>query len=85
MSSPSRTRPRRSGAPVTMRFIEERTETPKAHLFVMEGGEEVWLPKSQILSINWDTGELELPRWLAEAKQLLPADGPAEPAVPRIH
>lgn len=64
-------KPRRRSQPVTLHFLAEQVETPKAYLLVMETGEEVWLPKSQIKSINWETGEVQVPRWLAEEKQLL--------------
>ena len=63
-------KPIRRTAPVTFKFIEEQMETARAHLLVMETGEEVWVPKSQI-KINWETGEVTMPRWLAEEKELL--------------
>lgn len=75
---------RRRSEPVTLRFVEERVETPRAWLLVMKTGEEVWMPKSQV-QIDWDRGTVTLPRWLAEEKELLTApDNPDhEPGPPK--
>ena len=75
---------RRRSEPVTLKFVEERVETPRAYLLVMETGEEVWMPKSQI-QVDWDRGTVTLPRWLAEEKQLLGGSEPPEESPPPKH
>lgn len=74
-------KPTRRSEPVTVEFTAEHTTTEKAYLLEI-GGEKVWIPKSQVVRIDWDNGELVIPRWLAEEKGLIsePADIPA-----RIH
>ena len=67
-------KPKRRSAPVALRFNEEKVETARAYLLVLEDGEEAWFPKSQIVSIDWNTGTLQVPRWLAEEKGLLAAE-----------
>lgn len=56
-------------------------ETPLAFLIGWsEGdpvqGEEIWIPKSQVVSTNLsekgDEGYIEIPKWLAETKNLDP-------------
>lgn len=77
---------RRRSEKVTLSFVEERVETQRAYLLVMATGEEVWLPKSQI-TVDWERGQVTLPRWLAEEKDLLgPPDDAAEdpPKPPRL-
>ena len=75
-------KPKRRSEPVTLKFISEQVETPKAYLLVLDTGEEAWFPKSQIKSINWDTGELQIPRWLAEETNLLgPSPDPDAPTL----
>jgi len=44
-------------------FIEVKSETDKAWLFVMVGGNELWLPKSKC-SIEGNI--VQIPSWLAE-------------------
>lgn len=44
-----------------------KIETEAAILFVIEG-DEVWLPKSQI--VEYDADEVTIPRWLAMEKGL---------------
>lgn len=48
-------------------------ETDLAIMINAEGGDEIWLPKSQLE--DWpdvgDEGEILLPRWLAEEKELI--------------
>lgn len=73
---------KRRSEKVMLPFTEERVETPRAYLLVMATGEEVWLPKSQV-EVDWDKGMVAMPRWLAEAKDLLPP--PAEPEEPKPH
>jgi hypothetical protein len=53
-----------------------KVETDKALLCVFETGDEEWIPKSQIgegseVKRKGDVGEIEIPRWLAEEKDLL--------------
>jgi hypothetical protein len=50
------------------RIIDSK-ETPKAYCVVF-GDEAVWLPKSQVEDIRETANEIDLPRWLAEAKGL---------------
>lgn len=73
-------RPKRHSEPVVLEFVEERVETERAYLLVMATGEEVWLPKSQV-QIDWDNGKVTMPRWMAEAKELLPP--PEDPGPPK--
>lgn len=75
-------RPRRRSVPVTLKFVAEQVETERAYLLVMETGEEVWLPKSQITFLDWENGTLQVPRWLAEEKGLV---APQEDPAPRPH
>ncbi len=62
------------GNNVLVRVDRLVSETPKALLVAMssDGGEEeeVWIPKSQVASLDVDTGEVWLPLWLAEKKGL---------------
>ncbi len=60
------------GNNVLVRFDHVMSETPKALLVAMggEGDEEVWIPKSQVASLDADAGEVWLPLWFAEKKGL---------------
>lgn len=59
---------RRAKTGVWIQFDREKYESPKAHLLVLPDEREVWVPKSQVLSVDWDTGQMQLPLWLAEEK-----------------
>lgn len=56
---------------------EVKVETDKALLCVFEDGREEWIPKSQIrrpdseVNEKGDVGEIAIPVWLAEEKNLL--------------
>jgi hypothetical protein len=55
---------------------EVKVETDRALLVVFENGAEEWIPKSQIrddsqVNEKGDAGELAIPVWLAEEKNLL--------------
>ena len=58
--------------PQQVRFQYEQVlaETDGAILFEVEDGLEVWVPRSQIG--EWDVEEhtVEIPRWLAEDKEI---------------
>jgi len=45
-------------------------ETDKAYCFAT-GDRDVWLPKSQIIDIDVQNGEVVVPEWLAVAKGLV--------------
>lgn len=53
---------------VEVTYDETITETAKAFLFKI-GDSKVWIPKSQIVSD--DGGTIEIPEWLAVAKELV--------------
>ncbi len=61
-----------NGNNLLVRFDRLVSETPKALLVATggEGDDEVWIPKSQVASLDVDTGEVWLPLWLAEKKGL---------------
>jgi len=48
-------------------FEEIRFDTPLAYLFIVDG-DEVWIPKSQIIAIDKRDMQAEIPLWLAEKK-----------------
>ena len=50
------------------RLVSEK-ETDKALLFIIDG-KNVWLPKSQIEDIREAEKVVDIPLWLAKAKQL---------------
>ena len=55
---------------------EVKVETDRALLCVFEDGREEWVPKSQIredsqVTKKGDVGEIAIPVWLAEEKNLL--------------
>lgn len=64
--------------PVCVGHVRVVRTTAKALLVEVESGEEVWIPRSEICdegSVESDAktddeGDLYLPRWLAEAKEL---------------
>jgi hypothetical protein len=48
-------------------FEEIRFETLLAYLLIVDG-EEIWIPKSQIIAIDKRDMQAEIPLWLAEKK-----------------
>jgi len=56
---------------VTLEYdrIIDAAETDKAYLFVF-GGEDVWIPKSQVEDIRETVLEVDIPRWLMDADDL---------------
>lgn len=50
------------------RLVDD-AETKMAYLFIF-GGEEVWLPKSQVEDIRETVNEVDIPLWLAVAKDI---------------
>lgn len=55
---------------------EVKVATDKALLVVLDTGDEVWMPLSQLLEGSeveevGDTGKIVIPRWLAEEKELI--------------
>ena len=57
------------GSNVRVRFDGVEAETDAAYLLSVDG-EEVWIPKSQIAHMDDSAGELWIPLWLAEKKEL---------------
>jgi hypothetical protein len=60
------------GSNVLVRFNHAKYESDKAHWLALsiEDEEGVWLPKSQIAHIDFNTSEVWIPLWLAEKKGL---------------
>ena len=56
--------------PVVIDFDEIKHETELAYLFVIDDNE-VWLPKSQCLTLDVEAREVEIPEWLAVDKGLV--------------
>lgn len=54
---------------VEVEFDRRITETDDAVLFEIDAGEQVWIPKSEIL--DEEDGWLTIPRRLAEEKELV--------------
>jgi hypothetical protein len=55
---------------------EVKVETQDSLLCLLDTGDEVWIPKSQLkddseVSSKGDTGEIAIPRWLAEDRDLI--------------
>jgi hypothetical protein len=55
--------------PVDLEYEAIKHETDKAKLYDFGDGMEVWLPKSKI-EVDDGDGNVVIPRWLAEAKDL---------------
>jgi hypothetical protein len=67
---------RRSKDPYRIYYVEAVHETDAAALYDFGTGEDIWIPKSQILDEgDYDSGEdeqwIEIPEWLAYEKGLL--------------
>ncbi len=60
------------GDNVLVGFDRVMSETEKAKLLAIspDDAQGVWIPSSQIASIDADAGEVWIPLWLAEAKGL---------------
>lgn len=58
-----------NGENVLVRFVGIAAETEKAYCLVRED-EDIWIPKSQVRHIDEDGGEIWIPVWLAEKKDL---------------
>jgi uncharacterized metal-binding protein len=50
---------------VCCRIDGVRAETKKAVAVQINGGDAVWLPRSQIVLLEEDKGKVWIPRWLA--------------------
>ena len=63
----------------TVRFDVSLIRESEKALLVSIGGEEVWIPKSQIEDTDvkepGDEGFIEIPEWLAQEKELDDTDG----------
>jgi len=58
------------GGSVTITFEVIEKVTDAAVLFAIDNDEQVWIPKSQILSVCQDEGWAEITQWIAEQKDL---------------
>lgn len=60
------------GENVLVRFYGMDGDTAKAYkiLITVDDIEGVWIPRSQVADIDWDTHEMWIPLWLAEKKGL---------------
>lgn len=61
-------------------------ETPKALLVSLESGQEIWMPKSQIMkgsevSSEGDSGVMKISEWIAGEKGLMSNNDPNVPKV----
>ena len=54
---------------ITFDYDEQLAETDKAFLFEVDG-ENVWIPKSEIIDHNEEKEQVTIPMWLAREKGL---------------
>lgn len=77
-----------SKASVSISVKSVQRETPKALLVALENGQEIWMPKSQIMSgsevsSEGDSGEMKISEWIAGEKGLLGNNDPEVPQTPQ--
>lgn len=71
---------------VVVKIVQRETE--KALLVALENGQEMWMPKSQIMSgsevsSEGDSGMMKISEWIAGEKGLMSNDDPEVPQTPQ--